>query len=179
MEFEVDLSEKDYRKFIVYNSIFKNKAPIFLSLFIIVISIIDIMFFGNDQTQLNYTLIVFSLFVLIFWIIKVIRMMINTKKFINTDKILIGHVQKYQIDTNKLSVVSDAFTSQVDYDWNKVFFAYESNYYIYLYIDINSALIIPKSSLDDEKLKNLNSILIGKLGNQFKNKTYEENKEEM
>lgn len=177
LDFEVILSKKDYRKFRYFNEFARKKAFSILSLVLILVILLNVIAYYPNVY--NPAIVVCGAGLVLIWLVILIKLNISINNFITTDRITIGKLQKIDLDNEEITIYTELTASTMKYRWNKVFLAYETNNYIYIYINLQSAIIVPKSCIDLEKQKILKDILSSKLGKNFKNeRKVQKNQEE-
>lgn len=168
LNFDVKLSKKDYIKYRYFNSFVRRSAFIILSIILIMVITLNLIVYYPKIY--NPAVIFCCLGLIIVWLILIIRLNISANNYMKTDRISIGKVQNILIDDNGIVISTEISSYKMEYSWDKVFVAYETKNYIYAYVNLDSAIIIPKNVLSIGNLNILRIILKQKVGKNFKTK---------
>ena len=168
LNFDVTLSKKDYVKYRYFNSFVRRSAFIILSIILIMVITLNVIVYYPKIY--NPAIIFCSAGLIIIWAILIARLNISINNYIRTDRIAIGKVQNILINDNGIVISTEISSYKMEYSWNKVFLAYETKNYIYAYVNLDSAVIIPKSVLSNNDLNNLRKMLNNRVGKNFKSK---------
>ncbi len=167
IEFLSKITVADYKALTYFNAFFKKRSFKYLLIVGAVASFAAITGNLTGMAKVNpwyfFTCIAFLALVLLqFAIIEQ-----GIHKFLISDKFLINQERQIAIDFNSIHQEGGGENGTATYPIDKLYKAYETKKYFYLYISTLQAIIIPKRYLNDMEIDWLEKLLKTKLLKNF------------
>lgn len=165
-----EISLKDYRKLVYFNTFGKNKWNGYIFLATIIFCAIYVMYrvlFVKSLDLISQFGIMYYFFLLIF----LMTAELNIRKSSKGENTLIGKKQEIVFRNNGIKVSNELRPSGESYAWDKIKAVYSVKDYFYIYMLNNQILIVYKDYMTYEQIDTLDNVFTDKIKeNYFKRK---------
>lgn len=161
-----EISLKDYRKLVYFNTFCKNKLNSLIFLATVIFSAFYVMYrilFIKRLDLISQFGIMYYFFLLIF----LAMAEFNIRKSSKGKNTLIGKNQEIVFRNNGIKVSNELRPSGESYSWDKIKSVYNVRDYFYIYMANNQVLIVSKSLLESKDMHILNDIFREKLKENY------------
>jgi len=169
-EFNITVTEGDYRTAVYFNIFKKRKSILVLIAIILLMSGVSValsLIIGLPiPKHMNYSII--ATVVLIALLFAAAEYSI--RRFLKTDKISINSERKVTVDDEGIFTAGGAENSSAKYRWDTIYMAYETKSHYFIYLNVHMMFIFPKRQMPQQKAEQLTQALSQKLGKSFYNR---------
>ena len=168
---EAVMEGKDYLALTRFMTNGKNKNRMMMNVLLLMIAIVGV--FADFRLSNKPTIIT------IVAVIAVLGAFIlpeaSARKFIKNDQSFIGHTMRYVFNDNGINVLDEQAGTTALHAWANIANMYETAEYFFMFLNKQSALLIPKRCLSAEDLADFREMLRFQLGSRYEMRCKEKN----
>jgi len=152
------ISKQDYKAVVYFNTFFKNKFLTVIVLSGLIIAVTNLLqrLMGYN---VNKVIFYMSISFLVVLIVCLVTVEFFIKNYINSDKISLEADMEITIDNEKILYETKNIKSTAELSLNKLYKAYETKKYFFIFINTQEAIIIKKEDTNTENINKLRDIL--------------------